>query len=179
MTDATLTPPATLTAPAWGTGGCGAADLNTLLASGIAAWGCRAIWGAPDWHAPKGSPARRPYLDLLGDRQDCRVLDEARRETIRPILEAAVEALRKRIGNYDYDSRDSQIDVEPVVVGEHRADLRVRAAYGYVYAVVVVRDLTPADTGAWWWRACPQVLSVAAAEVTPQQDADAGGWRGR
>ena len=174
MTAATLTPPTTLTAPAWGSAGCGATDLDTLLTSGIAAWGCRAIWGSPDWNATKGSPARRPYLDLLGDRQDCTVVKGVLRETIRPILEASLAVLRERIATYDYDSRDSRIDVEPVVVGERRADLRVRVAYGYVYAVVVIRDLTPADdrTEAWMRRVYPQVLSVAPAEATEAAEAE-------
>ena len=35
--------------------------------------------------------------------------------------------------------------VAPVVVGGHRADLRVRVCYGYVYGVAVFRDLTPAE----------------------------------
>ena len=144
MNAATLTPPTTLTAPAWGSAGCGAADLDALLARGFAAWGCRGIWCAPNWRARKGSPASRPALDLLGDRQDC-VVDEERRPEIRPVLDAAVAALRERIATCDYNSREDLLAVEPVVVGGHRADLRVRVAYGYVHAVVVIRDLTPSE----------------------------------
>jgi hypothetical protein len=143
--NATLAPPATLTAPAWGSAGCGATDLDALLAAGFAAWGCRGIWVAPNWHARKGSPASRPALDLLGDRQDCTVVDEALRGRFRPTLDAAVAALRERIGTYDYDSREDLLVVAPVVVGGHRADLRVRVCYGYVYGVAVFRDLTPAE----------------------------------
>ena len=140
---ATLVP--TLRAPAWGSAGCGATDLDTLLATGFAAWGCRGIWVAPNRHARKGSPASRPALDLLGDRQDCTVVDEALRGRFRPTLDAAVAALRERIGTYDYDSREDLLVVAPVVVGGHRADLRVRVCYGYVYGVAVFRDLTPAE----------------------------------
>ena len=141
---ATLSPTTstTLTAPAWGTAGCGAPDVAALLGSSFAAWGCRGIWVAPNWRARKGTPAARPGLDLMGDRQDCTVTDEALRGTFRPLLDAAVRALRDRVARHDYDSRESLLAVDPLVVGDHRVDLRVRVSGGYVYALVVARNLT-------------------------------------
>ena len=140
MTETTTT--TRLLAPAWGTAGCGAsdADVAALLDGGFAAWGCRGIWVAPDWRARKNSRASRPGLDLLPDRQDCTVVDEALRGSFRPVLDAAVAALRARVGTYDYDTRGGLLDVEPVVVGGHRADLRVRVAGGYVYALIVLSE---------------------------------------
>ena len=143
--NATLTSPAPLAAPAWGTAGCGADDLHDLLASGFAAWGCRGIWVAPNWRARKGSRESRPALDLLGNRQDCTVADEARRGSLGPILDAAVNALRERIAACDYNPREDRLSVEPVLAGGYRADLRVRVAGGYVYALVAFRDLDAAE----------------------------------
>jgi len=136
-TPAPIPPP-----PAWGSS---VASSDTYDGA-VAAWGARAIWVRPDYSARKGSPARSPSLDLMGDRQDCTVTDEALRPTLREAIDAGVQAIRAGVAAWDYDERRSGVLVLPeVVAGGYRVAPRYGVSYGYVYCLVVVRPLTDAE----------------------------------
>jgi hypothetical protein len=147
MTTATLPAPATAPAPipappAWGS----SLGSHDTYDGAVAAWGARAIWVRPDYSARKGSPASRPGLDLLGDRQDVTVVDEALRLTLREAIDAGVQAIRAGVAAWDYDERSSGVRVLPeVVAGGYRVAPRYGVSYGYVYCLVVVRPLTDAE----------------------------------
>lgn len=141
-TDTLPTPALALTPPAWGSslGGCDTYD------GAVAAWGARAIWVRPNYAARKGSPARSPSLDLLGDRQDCTVTDEALRPTLREAIDTGVRAIRAAVAAWDYEERSSgQIVLPEVVAGGYRVAPRFATSYGYVYCLVVLRPLTDAE----------------------------------
>jgi len=143
--DTTLPAPAPAPVPAPPAWGSSVARGDTSAGAG-AAWGARAIWVRPDYNARKGSPARSPSLDLLGDRQDCTVTNEALRPTLREAIDAGVQAIRAGVAAWDYDERSSGVRVLPeVVAGGYRVAPRYGVSYGYVYCLVVVRPLTDAE----------------------------------